>query len=185
MPEALPTIGPYMIAADVLPMDQKHLEQEMAAKIAKRLLTVCLSFDELPAIRYQHGQTCAQHVATALNGLFDGMERARDGPKCVTGPLHLHSVFVLAAAILARGALRLICGTRTGTPDPIRGLSFAATRAGREHAVMMPPQSRRLSAPAGGSSTLLILVRAPRIAPPNLPRGRRALRILRLRRRAV
>jgi len=81
MPEALPTIGPYMIAADVLPMDQKHLEQEMAAKIAKRLLTVCLSFDELPAIRYQHGQTCAQHVATALNGLFDGMERARDGPK--------------------------------------------------------------------------------------------------------
>ena len=86
MPEALPTIGPYMIAADVLPMDQKHLEQEMAAKIAKRLLTVCLSFDELPAIRYQHGQTCAQHVATALNGLFDGMERARDGPKCVTGP---------------------------------------------------------------------------------------------------
>ena len=35
-----------MIAPEELPMDQRHLETQMTAQIAKRLLSLCLTFDE-------------------------------------------------------------------------------------------------------------------------------------------
>jgi hypothetical protein len=77
MPEAFADLGPNMLSPESMqqaPMEIQAAERQCVMRIANRLLSVCLSIGEFPAIRYQRGPTSSSKVASQLNDLIKPLE---------------------------------------------------------------------------------------------------------------